>query len=66
MTRRRITLCLAALSLALAASPAAGQSLEGVKRPEGEAKPVGYLPKGSTDYRLLVGPPPAPGLPRLP
>lgn len=61
MTRRRIPLCLAALSLALAGSPAAGQSLEGVKRPEGEAKPVGYLPKDSTDYRLLVGPPPAPG-----
>lgn len=47
--------------LALAASPAAAQSLEGVKRPEGEVKPIGYLPKGSVDYRLLVGPPPAPG-----
>lgn len=47
-------------SLTPAIPPAAAQSLEGVKRPEGEAKPVGYLPKGSVDYRLLVGPPPAP------
>lgn len=52
---------LLALGLSLASAPAAAQSLEGVKRPEGEAKPVGYLPKGSIDYRLLVGPPPAPG-----
>lgn len=61
MTRRRIAICLAALSLAMIASPVAGQSLEGVKRPEGEAKPVGYLPKDSIDYRLLVGQPPAQG-----
>ncbi|MCA0210711.1 MAG: phosphatase PAP2 family protein [Proteobacteria bacterium] len=64
MFRSRTAAYVAALALTLglaAASPAAGQSLEGVKRPEGEAKPVGYLPKGSIDYRLLVGPPPAPG-----
>lgn len=62
MIRRRTAFRLAALSLTilpLAAAPAAGQSLEGVKRPEGEAKPQGYLPKNSVDYRLLVGPPPA-------
>lgn len=52
---------LLALGLSLVSSPAAAQLLEGVKRPEGEAKPVGYLPKDSVDYRLLVGPPPVPG-----
>lgn len=63
MARCRIAFHIAALSFAalpLVAMPAFAQSLEGVKRPEGEAKPVGYLPKDSVDYRLLVGPPPAP------
>jgi acid phosphatase (class A) len=61
MITPRAAIGLAAFSLACPAlAPAAAQSLEGVKRPEGEAKPVGYLPKGSVDYRLLVGPPPAP------
>lgn len=54
--RRAIGLALFALA---GLTPAAAQSLEGIKRPEGEPKPVGYLPKGSIDYRLLVGPPPA-------
>jgi acid phosphatase (class A) len=59
MIYRRIAASLTILAFApLAAHPAAAQSLEGVKRPEGEAKPVGYLPKDSIDYRLLVGPPP--------
>jgi acid phosphatase (class A) len=61
MSRRRIAVFLAVLSFTTIEPPVAGQSLEGVKRPEGEAKPVGYLPKDSTDYRLLVGPPPALG-----
>ena len=61
MTLRRIAVCLTALSLTTIAPPVAGQSLEGMKRPDGEAKPMGYLPKDSTDYRLLVGPPPAQG-----
>ncbi|MBJ7439328.1 MAG: phosphatase PAP2 family protein [Sphingopyxis sp.] len=63
MIRPGTAVHLTALALILASvatSPAAAQSLEGVKRPEGEAKPVGYLPKDSIDYRLLVGPPPAP------
>jgi len=59
MITARSAIGLAAFSLACL-TPAAAQSLEGVKRPEGEAKPLGYLPKGSVDYRLLVGPPPAP------
>lgn len=49
------------VGLVPAAMPVAAQSLEGIKRPDGEAKPMGYLPKDSVDYRLLVGPPPAPG-----
>lgn len=64
MINPRFAIRLGLISLAglmLATPPAAAQSLEGVKRPEGEAKPAGYLPKGSVDYRLLVGPPPAPG-----
>lgn len=64
MTRHPKTIWFATLLFAgmpFASLPAAAQSLEGVKRPEGEAKPVGYLPKDSTDYRLLVGPPPEPG-----
>lgn len=64
MARRGIVLRLATLSftlMPLTASPVAAQSLEGVKRPDGEAKPVGYLPKDSIDYRLLVGPPPVRG-----
>lgn len=63
MFRPRTAVRLTALVLTLASittEPAAAQSLEGVKRPEGEAKPVGYLPKGSVDYHLLVGSPPAP------
>ena len=63
MIRLGTVVHLAALTLSLssvAVSPAAAQSLEGVKRPEGEEKPVGYLPKDSLDYRLLVGPPPPP------
>jgi acid phosphatase (class A) len=61
-TRTAARVATLALTLASAAtSPAAAQSLEGVKRPEGEAKPVGYLPRDSIDYRLLVGPPPAQG-----
>ncbi|MDZ3831876.1 MAG: phosphatase PAP2 family protein [Sphingopyxis sp.] len=55
---------LAALMLLYGASSdptvALAQSLEGVKRPEGEAKPVGYLTKGRIDHRLFIGPPPAP------
>ncbi len=61
MTPSRYAIGFVLFSLACPAlAPAAAQSLEGIKRPEGEAKPVGYLPKGSVDYRLLVGPPPAP------
>lgn len=62
MTLRKIAFPVAALSLAVlpfVAPAVLAQSLEGVKRPQGEAKPVGYLPKDSVDYRLLVGPPPA-------
>jgi acid phosphatase (class A) len=59
MIRRALLASLAALSLMVPAA-ASAQSLEGVKRPEGEAKPEGYLAKGSVDYRLLVGPPPVP------
>lgn len=64
MISRTMAACLAPLCLAaiaLGGSPAAAQSLEGVKRPDGEPKPVGYLAKDSVDYRLLVGPPPAAG-----
>lgn len=58
LCRRPITI--AALFALTASMSAAAQSLEGVERPEGEAKPTGYLPKGSVDYQLLIGPPPPP------
>lgn len=64
MIDHRVRAALAALLLSglpLTGIPAAAQSLEGVKRPEGEAKPEGYLPKGSVDFRLFIGPPPTPG-----
>lgn len=61
MIHRKTAACLAALIFATSPLQANAQSLEGVKRPEGEARPVGYLPKGSIDYQLLAGPPPTPG-----
>ncbi|WP_430635635.1 acid phosphatase [Sphingomonas hankookensis] len=61
MTSRGRIMRTAFMTLGLMASaPASAQSLEGVDRPAGEAKPVGYLPKETVDYRLIVGPPPAP------
>ena len=61
MNDRRLLAGLALFGLLvspLLPTPAVAQSLEGVRRPEGEARPTGYLAPGTLDYRLLVGPPP--------
>ncbi len=62
MPLRKAMLCLSVLSLlATNGGGAFAQSAEGVDRPEGEPKPVGYLPEGDVDFRLLAGPPPVVG-----